>query len=81
MNQPPAEATTTKTFVVRFWHEYSDTESRWRGRVEHVQSGRRQDFLSLEEMLGFLQQMGVPLVQVSNGGTVKGDFSSPHSPK
>lgn len=69
MNQPPAEATTTKTFVVRFWHEYSDTESRWRGRVEHVQSGRRQDFLSLEEMLDFLQQMGVPLVQVSNGGT------------
>ena len=69
MNQPPAEATTTKTFVVRFWHEYSDTESRWRGRVEHVQSGRRQDFLSLEEMLDFLQQMGVPLVQVANGGT------------
>ena len=67
MNPPPAETTTATTFVVRFWHERSGAESRWRGRIEHIGSGRRQDFLHLEEMLGFLQQMGVTLVRVASG--------------
>ena len=29
------------TFVVRFWQEWSAAGARWRGRVEHVQSGER----------------------------------------
>ena len=61
MNQPSAETTATTTFVVRFWREWTGAESRWRGRVEHVQSGQQADFLYLDDMLRFLRQMGVTL--------------------
>ncbi len=58
MNKPPAE-TTTGTFVVRFWHEWSGEEWRWRGRIEHVESGRRADFLGFEGLLAFLDRFGI----------------------
>jgi len=66
MNQPSAETTATTTFVLRFWREWSGEETRWRGRVEHVQSGRRQDFLCLDDMLRFLRQMGVTFAQLTS---------------
>ena len=49
----------TSTFVLRFWREWSDAEGRWRGRIEHVQSGRGVDFLDLEGALEFVQDQGV----------------------
>lgn len=61
MNQPTAESTATATFVVHFWHEWTGMEMRWRGRVEHVPSGRRADFLAIDEMLDFLRQMGITI--------------------
>jgi hypothetical protein len=66
MNQPTAETTATTTFVVRFWREWSGVESRWRGRIEHVQGGQRADFLYLDDMLRFLRQMGVTLGQLTD---------------
>ncbi len=59
MNQPTTGSTATTTFIVRFWHEWTGTEARWRGRVEHVGSGQRASFLVMDEMLDFLRQMGV----------------------
>ncbi len=59
MNQPSAETTTTTTFVVRFWREWSGMEARWRGRIEHVESGQRADFLEIEGLLGFLERFGI----------------------
>lgn len=47
------------TFVVRFWRDWSATGSRWRGRIEHVQSGEAAAFLELEAMLGFIRRFGV----------------------
>jgi len=47
------------TFVVRFWQEWSATGSRWRGRIEHVQSGESAAFLGLDEMLDFVRRVGV----------------------
>ena len=47
------------TFVVRFWQEWSAAESRWRGHIEHVQSGESATFLSLDEMLNFVRRIGV----------------------
>ena len=67
MNRPSAETTATTTFVVRFWREWSGAESRWRGRIEHVQSGQRADFLYLDDMLRFLRQMGVNFAQLTDG--------------
>jgi hypothetical protein len=51
----------TSTFVLRFWREWSDAEGRWRGRIEHVQSGRGVDFLDLEGALDFVRDQGVML--------------------
>jgi len=32
------------TFVIRFWCEWSVSGSRWRERIDHVQSGQRADY-------------------------------------
>ncbi len=58
MKQPPT-GTTTTTFVVRFWREWSGAESRWRGRIEHVESGQRADFVGVEGLLAFLERFGI----------------------
>ena len=47
------------TFVIRFWREWSAAGSRWRGRIEHVQSGESATFLNLDEMLNFVRRIGV----------------------
>jgi hypothetical protein len=41
------------TFVIRFWQEWSAAGPRWRGRIEHVQSGESVAFLNLDGMLDF----------------------------
>ena len=48
---PPAS-----TFVVRLWREWSTAGPRWRGWVEHVQSGEEAAFLDLDEMLRFIRR-------------------------
>ena len=47
------------TFVVRFWQEWSAAGPRWRGRIEHVQSGESAAFLGVDEMLEFVRCIGV----------------------
>jgi hypothetical protein len=51
---PPAS-----TFVIRFWREWSNAMPRWRGRIEHVQSGQRADFVELQGILEFVRDLGV----------------------
>lgn len=59
MNEPPVKTTDTPTFVLRFWREWTGHGARWRGRNEHVQSGRRADFLEAKAMIGFLERFGI----------------------
>ena len=58
MARPPG-APPASTFVIRFWREWSAAGSRWRGRIEHVQSGQRADFVELESILEFVRGLGV----------------------
>ena len=51
---PPAS-----TFVVRFWQEWSAVGPRWRGQIDHVQSGESAAFLDVEGMLDFVRRVGV----------------------
>jgi hypothetical protein len=44
---------------VRLWHEGTADGPRWRGRIEHVQSGESAAFLELDAMLSFLRRFGV----------------------
>lgn len=62
----PTETTATIVFIVRFWREQAGVESRWRGRIEHVESGQRADFLTIDQMLAFLQRMGVTCVRLAD---------------
>jgi hypothetical protein len=55
----PSSVPPVSTFVIRFWREWSATTGRWRGRIEHVQSGQRADFLDLEAILEFVRGFGV----------------------
>lgn len=59
MSQSAIPSTSMVTFVVRFWREVSADQVRWRGQIEHVQSGRRTDFLELHDLLGFLECFGI----------------------
>jgi hypothetical protein len=49
----------TSTFVVRFWRESSAAGLRWRGRIEHLQSGESTSCLDLKGILDFIQRLGV----------------------
>jgi hypothetical protein len=53
-SEPPVS-----TFVIRFWREWSASQGRWRGRIEHVQSGQHADFLDLGGVLDFVRGFGV----------------------
>ena len=58
MAEPPG-VSPVSTFVIRFWREWSIATPRWRGRIEHVQSGQRADFVELEGITEFVQAFGV----------------------
>jgi hypothetical protein len=47
------------TFVIRFWREWSAAGPRWRGRIEHVQSGESATFTDLGAVLIFVRRFGV----------------------
>jgi hypothetical protein len=59
MNKPAIPATITATFLLRFWRETAGGEVRWRGRIEHIQSGESVAFLDLEVILSFLRRYGI----------------------
>jgi hypothetical protein len=60
MAEPPP-VSPVSTFVVRIWHEWSAEGSRWRGRIEHLQSGESAAFLELKETLAFIRRFtGLP---------------------
>lgn len=47
----------TNSFLVRIWLESREIEGadpEWRGRIDHVQSGERAYFRSLDRMVGFI---------------------------
>ena len=53
------------TFILRFWREWSSSGTRWRGHIEHIQSGESATSLGLHEILDFLQDHGI-MVNHSN---------------
>ncbi len=55
----PSRISPASTFVIRFWRDWSVTTERWRGRIEHVQSGQRADFVEPEDILRFVRSFGV----------------------
>jgi len=43
------------TFIVRFWREPGAGEGRWRGQVQHVQSGERIAFADKGALMSFIE--------------------------
>ena len=56
---PSAPATPMLTFILRIQRETTASEERWRGSIEHVQSGEATAFMDFETMLRFLQRFGI----------------------
>ena len=54
-----SRGTPASTFVIRSWREWSVAGPRWRGRIEHVQSGESAAFVDLDGMLDFVRRYGV----------------------
>lgn len=55
----PLSAPSISTFVIRFWREWTAASIRWRGRIDHVQSGQRADFVDPEAIMAFVRALGV----------------------
>ena len=47
-----------KSFLLRLWRKNTDQspQANWEAEIEHIQSGARWEFGTLEEMLEFLQR-------------------------
>lgn len=45
------------TFIVRIWLERSEIHPRWRGQIQHIQSGEKAAFMNLKEMGQFIQSL------------------------
>lgn len=52
----PSRVDPANTFVVRLWSEWSAGGLRWRGRVDHVQSGDSAAFLDVDGLLAFIRR-------------------------
>jgi len=48
--------TPLNTFIVRFWQGPGASKPRWRGQVQHVQSGERIAFADEATLLRFLRR-------------------------
>jgi hypothetical protein len=55
----PTQDPFVSTFVVRFWQEWSAAGPRWRGRIEHIPSGKSTAFLHQEVMWEFIRGLGI----------------------
>ena len=56
------------TFVIRFWQEWSAAGLRWRGRIEHLQSGESAIFLDLDGMVDFVRSFSIMTDDASHNG-------------
>jgi hypothetical protein len=71
MTAGPPSRPSSGTFVIRFWQAWSATGTRWRGRIEHVQSGESAAFLEATEILDFVRRFGIMQSEAVNGNTVE----------
>lgn len=60
------------TFVVRFWWDWRGAKAEqtpgWRGRIEHVQSGKGMTFGNMQQMLTFITCFVSPSSSPLSGG-------------
>ena len=64
MSQDQGSSPPISTFIVRFWRELGATRVRWRGQVQHVQSGERTAFVDEAGLLAFIRRW----VRLAEGG-------------
>jgi hypothetical protein len=44
-------------FLLRLWREDEEQEVKWHLQLDHIQSGRRMNFDTLDKLLEFLRQL------------------------
>ena len=45
--------------IIKIWRDYFPNKTRWRGKIEHHQSGKSTSFLRLDEIPGFIRSLGL----------------------
>lgn len=64
------------SFLVRLWRDPEpqppERPTAWQGEIEHIQSGRRSTFNSLDDLLGFLRQQVAGMENGGRGATEAG---------
>ncbi len=58
MESQQGDIKSLSTFVIHLWQEGNPLAGErltWRGRIEHVQSGRRQNFTDFQQVVEFLK--------------------------
>ena len=54
----PSRAEPTSTFILRLRAEWADDGGpRWRGRIDHLQSGEHVSFRTVDAMVGFIRRL------------------------
>jgi hypothetical protein len=57
-------STATSTFILRFYREWAGGAPRWRGRIEHLESGKSTAFLDMDKMVSFVRGFGIMVEEV-----------------
>jgi hypothetical protein len=71
----PPNLRSISTFIVRFCRSCQNNGLCWRGRIEHVQSGRWLSFFRPADMLTFIRSFDIvleDLVETDDGSRMKG---------
>lgn len=58
------------TFIVRFWRESDQLTVRWRGQIQHIQTGEQLSFAQEKPMLTFIRRW----VKITKNGNQQGRF-------
>ena len=64
----PSSIPPASTFVIRFWRDWSSAGSRWRARIEHLQSGESAICLDLKGISEFMQRLVVGMESAGGHG-------------
>jgi hypothetical protein len=70
-------STATSTFILRFYREWAGGALRWRGRIEHLESGAGVAFLDLDKMVSFVRSLGI-MVEEGTPGQGPGSSKQRH---
>jgi hypothetical protein len=63
----PLPTSPASTFILCFYREWTAGRPRWRGHIEHLQSGEGVAFLDLDKLLAYVRSFGIMVEEKGPG--------------